>query len=430
VTGRGGDPGPAAVGQGQRSARTARRQSATAQSVVVDGATPAAVRAAFSLLESLARGEIAVVPRTDDGDSGPETFTIAEALAATPETLDSLPLLGHDGYIVRSWAHLLAGFWRIGKSELMTAIVIPWLRLGMRVLWLTEEPQTLWGDRARRSNEIYAAVPWENVLLVKARTSSPAQLLAFAQQWQGDVVIVDTIARCCGVQDLGDPAVVERALRPWVALAETRTVILIAQHRKAPGQHGERVLGSVEFGATFDVVLEVERVDGAERRRKLTCERRGEPAPPLLYEMDEDGRILVVPDGRSRNRVDLERDVLTVVNASAEPMTTVEARRRLDPPPSRDTVLRALTTLAEGGLVLREPPLSESAAGRTVLWKATSAAQPTQLSSPYMVDLVAEVDAAEVETPPQPSDDGAPPCDEVDVDTLADVLQLPPGGAA
>jgi hypothetical protein len=56
---------------------------------------------------------------TRDGTGmGPRIFTIAEARArSTGEAINYLPVLGVDGYIVRGWSHLLAGWWRLGKSE-------------------------------------------------------------------------------------------------------------------------------------------------------------------------------------------------------------------------------------------------------------------------------------------------------------------------
>jgi len=40
-----------------------------------------------------------------------------------PEALEYLPLLGKDGYFVRGWSHVLAGYPRCGKTELMLACI-------------------------------------------------------------------------------------------------------------------------------------------------------------------------------------------------------------------------------------------------------------------------------------------------------------------
>src|ERR1019366_4851314 len=88
-------------------------------------------------------------------DTGPRVYTIAEARQIAAESLEHLPVLGVDGYIVKGWTHLLAGWWRLGKSELMAAVMLPWLRRGLRVLWITEEAPSLWVDRADSFDEIY-----------------------------------------------------------------------------------------------------------------------------------------------------------------------------------------------------------------------------------------------------------------------------------
>jgi hypothetical protein len=124
----------------------------------------------------------------------------------------------------------------------------------------------------------------------------------------------------------------------------------------------------------FDVVLEVGRVDGQDNQRRLTCIRRGEPAPPLTYIMDDEERLTAIADARSRSRVDAESDILAVVNASTEPLTSIEVRRRT-PGLSRDAVRRVLTAHAVAGLILRDPPIGETAARRTVRWLAVPLAQ-------------------------------------------------------
>ena len=70
------------------------------------------------------------------------------------ESFEYLPVLGVDGYIVKGWSHLLAGWWRLGKTEILAAVVAVWLRLGLKVLWLTEEPDSLWADRADMIDEL------------------------------------------------------------------------------------------------------------------------------------------------------------------------------------------------------------------------------------------------------------------------------------
>jgi DNA repair protein RadA/Sms len=295
-----------------------------------------------------------------DDSQGAYVFTIAQARAhAAGDSLQYLPVLGVDGYIVRGWSHLLAGWWRLGKSELMAAVILPWLRLGIKVLWITEEPDSVWVDRAGMFDEIYDPVPWEHLTLIDALSAPPGALLDKASELAEDVVIIDTIREVCGIESMKADDAIHRAMGPWLRrlrCGDQITSIYIAQHRKAAGEHGERVMGSVTLPAKFDIVLELESVDGHERQRRLTARRRRRATAPLVYEMDDDDRIVVVPDGRSRGRVEMEAAVFTQVNASSEHLTTAEVRRRMTPKPSADTVLRALMAVATDGRITRNPP--------------------------------------------------------------------------
>jgi DNA repair protein RadA/Sms len=305
-------------------------------------------------------------------DAGPRVYTIAEARLRVQESLEHLPVLGADGYIVKGWTHLLAGWWRLGKSELMAAVVLPWLRTGMRVLWISEEPESLWADRADMCDEIYTPVPWERLTLIDAKSAAPEALLDTAASINADVVIVDTIREACGINSMRDDDEVRAKVSPWLRRlrAERRTLIFLTQHRKAAGERGERVEGSVALPSMMDVVLELEAVSGQERQRRLTVRRRRSQTAPLVYEMDEDDRMVVIPDARSRSRVEAEAAALFVVNDSAVPLPTAAVRRLMTPKPSRDTVIRALTALAKSGLIQRNPPITEPAERRTVTWTA------------------------------------------------------------
>jgi DNA repair protein RadA/Sms len=326
-------------------------------------------------------------------DIGPRVYTIAEARQFGAESLEHLPVLGVDGYIVKGWTHLLAGWWRLGKSELMAAVMLPWLRRGLRVLWITEEAPSLWVDRADSFDEIYEPIPWENLTLMDARSAPAAELLEQASTIEHDVFVADTVREVCGINSMRDDDEVRAKVDPWLRRlrADHRTLIFLTQHRKAAGENGERVEGSVVLPSMIDVVLELERVDGHERRRRLTVRRRRSQTLPLLYEMDADERIVVIPDARSRTRLEAEAAALFVLNDSAAPLSTAEVGRRMAPAPSRDTVLRALTALAEKGDAVREPPITEVAERRTVTWRSATADQLRlpQNSIPRTVEFAA-----------------------------------------
>ena len=238
------------------------------------------------------------------------------------------------------------------------------------ITWVTEEADSIWSDRADAFEELYEPVPWEGLTLVDALSAPPAALLNCVASREADVVIVDTVRECCGILSMRDDDAVRGAVSPWLRRLRDgrRTLIFVAQHRKAAGERGERVEGSVALPSMFDVVIELEAVEGHERRRRLTSRRRRSQVAPLVYEMDTEDRLVVIPDARSRSRVESEAAALAVVNASAEPISTAEVRRQMTPRPSPDTALRILGELAKNGRIRRDPPITEPAERRRVVW--------------------------------------------------------------
>jgi hypothetical protein len=306
--------------------------------------------------------------KSGERSPGPRAYSIAEARLQLKDSIEHLPLLGVDGYIVKGWSHLFAGWWRLGKTELMAAVILPWLRQGLRILWISEEPDSIWADRADMFDEIYDPIPWDNLTLVDAMSAEPTGLLEAATGFDGDIVIVDTIREVCGITSMKDDDAVHEAMGPWLRGLRGKTSIYIAQHRKAAGENGERVMGTVTLPSKFDIVLEIDKVDGHERQRCLTARRRRRATAPLVYEMDDDDRIIVIPDARSRSRLEIERLVVALVNASAQPLTTTEVRKLMTNQPSPDTVQRALAATAKDGRIQRDPPLGEVVERRKPKW--------------------------------------------------------------
>src|ERR1700693_237743 len=73
-----------------------------------------------------------------------------DELVASDLSMDDLaylPMLGASGYFVLDWSHLVSGYPRVGKTELLVALTREWLGEGHEVLYITEEPAAMWGSR-------------------------------------------------------------------------------------------------------------------------------------------------------------------------------------------------------------------------------------------------------------------------------------------
>src|SRR5262249_55836454 len=131
-------------------------------------------------------------PPKDDKKKPPQAalreIDAEDLLAQEAPQLEYLPLLNKDGYFVVGWSHLLAGFPRSGKTELMLACVKQWLALGLAVLYLTEESEALWRQRLGRHPG-----PWRGLRLVFGLGELPSVLLARMVRADQPVIVCDTL---------------------------------------------------------------------------------------------------------------------------------------------------------------------------------------------------------------------------------------------
>jgi hypothetical protein len=165
--------------------------------------------------ETPGRGQAA--PAEDRGSSvqtniftvGTKLLDVSDILSApTAASLESLPLLGEPGIIIRGWSHLLAGPPKCGKSELAWACAREWDAQGLRVLWVSEETEAIWGERIRRDNASPTHMRW----FIAAGRRGEDILEALRGVASGfDVVIVDTIRHLFQV-DEGDNAAIARTI--------------------------------------------------------------------------------------------------------------------------------------------------------------------------------------------------------------------------
>jgi predicted ATP-dependent serine protease len=293
----------------------------------------------------------------------------AELLASEEETeLDFLPLLGRDGYIVRGWSHVLSGYPRCGKTELLVPCCASWLQAGDTMLYFTEEPRSIWRYRLG-----ILPGPWAGLQLVFALGANTLELLARIQGGTETVVVIDTV-RNLGVlpRDENDNAAIAYALTPFVAAARKgrKTLILVHHDRKGGGDHGEAIAGGHAFLGAVDIALGITR-DSVPNRRVVRCLARLIEADELLYERDTSGLMVGLGDAGKVRLQEVRRQVLQVVD---ERWTdTKELHERLDDPrPSQEQVRKALMAEAEAGNLQRDPPLSFKASGKKSRWRLPS----------------------------------------------------------
>jgi hypothetical protein len=261
-----------------------------------------------------------------------------------------LPLLGREGYIVKGFTHLISGYAKAGKTQLLAQVVGEWQEES--ILWFTEEPQAVWEARLARLPDVY-----HHVTLYFALGCPRQELLERIAQGQETVVIIDT-TKLLGITDPDHAGEVTTVLAPVIASCREagKTLILVHHERKGGGQHGEGIAGSHAFLAMADLALEVLRDDKSPKRRIIRGYGRIVTVPDLCYEMAEDGTLVPLGDPEELALEQVKERALSLLTEDWQSLRDIMSGMG-DPKPSEDQVRRALNDLVEEGKAERDPPL-------------------------------------------------------------------------
>ena len=107
---------------------------------------------------------------------------------------------------------------------------------------------------------------------------------------EAQLLVVDTLGRLTGLDDLNDYGPVIKALAPIEALArETNCHIALVHHaRKSGGDHGDESMGSAGIFGSVDVMLSVKQ-EGKHRTVETAGQRDGEPLEKTVIKLDPAG---------------------------------------------------------------------------------------------------------------------------------------------
>jgi DNA repair protein RadA/Sms len=303
-----------------------------------------------------------------------EELAAAGAAGSAGASLPSLPLLGREGYIIQGWSHLVAGYPRAGKTELLAAQVVDWCRAGRSVLYFSEEPRSIWTVRLARLAAGLAEgdrAALARLAVVFALGSDPEALLTRALRGHEAVVVLDTLRNLLLLRDETDNSEIARALNPWIAAARAAGKTLIVAHhlRKGGGEHGEGIAGGHALLGTFDMALELVRDPQHPDRRLLRAYARLIAPPELVYERDEHGGFRALGEPEALRRAEVMARVRAAL--TAEWQATAEVHAALDEPrPGKELLRGVLLELARNGEVERDPGIEvERVQGKTVRWR-------------------------------------------------------------
>lgn len=274
-----------------------------------------------------------------------------EAAERGDTSLPFLSFLGQGGYMVRGWSHIVAGYPKAGKTELIARLCLEWR--SESIAYFTEEPESVWEARL-------AALPdgWSHVNLIFALGARPEAILARIQSGNETVVIIDTVRNLLSLRDETDNSEVARVLNPVIATCrEGGKTLLLAHHlRKGGGEHGEAITGGHAFLGVVDLALEIAFDNpNAPNRRKVRGWGRVIAVPELVYEMRDDKSFAPLGAPEAVALGEVKSRVLETLNGEWQALR--EIHDALDEPkPSKRQLQYALDALTDAGQIERDPP--------------------------------------------------------------------------
>jgi hypothetical protein len=278
-------------------------------------------------------------------------------------SLPYLPILGREKAIVKGWSHIIAGYPKAGKTELITRTIAEWR--DEQVLYITEEAQSVWRIRICKLPERYQL---NHVTLCFALGASPDAILKRIRRGSESVVVIDTIRTFLGFEDETDNSEVNRVLMPFTKAARDagKTILFIHHMRKAAGQYGQGITGAHAFLGTVDIGIILK--NGKNNRRQISGHGRVEEIEEFLYEKLGDGTFKALGAAKDVSFEVVKKRVMEVLDDQWR--STKDVRSDLDPKPSSDQVLKALEALANEDSVERNPPISKGKVqGATYKWR-------------------------------------------------------------
>lgn len=220
----------------------------------------------------------------------------------------------------------------------------------MRILWITEEPRSLWRARVRRFPEL--ASP--SLILIFASGRPWSELLADLRREEADVVIVDTLRAVCGIIDENDQAAVTAVIQPLIFVTRQKGWALVLVHhlRKSAADVGLGHAGSHALVGLVDVAVELHRDRHAATRRICKAVSRFDATPPDWVAELRGNELHALGDSASLAAAEITRRVEAVLDEV--PRRREEIAALLEPAPSRGALHAALATLLREEKAVRE----------------------------------------------------------------------------
>jgi hypothetical protein len=292
--------------------------------------------------------------------------TAREIAAATPETVDWLV---EELVAVGALTEITAPI-KTGKTEFLMRAVraildgAPFLSRATqrtRIVYCTEQPPASLRSALARADLLAAddlvLLPWSST----AGTDWPAIVAAAVKECQrrgARLLVIDTLSRFASLRGTSenDAGAADEAMAPLQQAASTHGLaIVVARHeRKGGGPVEEAGRGSSAFGGAADILLNLRRPEGNQRRtvRLLRGLSRFDSVPDeLMIELTDEGYV-ALGDKTALVAAATRAALLERLPADADAGLTLDELRDIVDAP-RSTVQRELATLVGQGTAAR-----------------------------------------------------------------------------
>jgi predicted ATP-dependent serine protease len=315
-------------------------------------------------------------------------FTAKEILELPEEefVVESLPLLGQEDFIHKGRIHLLAGYPKVGKTELLFRLAID-LANSYKILYISEEDISIARTRlGMLKGRFINEEATENLLICAPFSLTKDDFFELVKNLKPDIVIVDTLRSIFSseIEDEKDATVMTSFFNEIISFLKENRITAIFAHHLTKVSHTDNplkdVAGSSAITALVDTVLLLTN-EGA-NKRKIQVRGRLLKEKSFVYKANEEtGEFEIVEETESDTADDLEEIILSLEGAwNNRFLLTLEVQKLIKEVKGiyvgRKELLEALNRLHEKRPDKLERLPKERKAGARYRWRLVSEQEP------------------------------------------------------
>jgi DNA-binding transcriptional ArsR family regulator len=320
-----------------------------------------------------------------------------------------------DGFLAKGHVTDFYGFWKSGKSTLVTALLQRMEHGGElagrevrpgKALVISEESRTKWIERREAlglADHVHIiSRPFPKRPNHAEWHTFTSHITRLVTEHGYDLVVFDSLPNLWPVRDENDASETVSALLPLQAIATAGCAVLFLRHpRKSDGLEATAGRGSGAIAGFADIIIEMRRYvpgDLQDTRRVLTVYSRYEPFETVVkWTGDGQYESLGSPETYS---VEAQRERLLQALAELGTATTSELAKAVELP--HGTVSRRLSELEAAGLVVRT---GSGKRGSPFRWSLASGDDPDgdDFVSPTKAPVVGETKTGGIHENPHQS---------------------------